>query len=61
MAPKRVDIEEVPTEADIKRGDEVLKRMLQTKPKPHKEMIGQHRPATKPAGRKGPAGRSDKK
>lgn len=34
------EIENVPTEADIKRGDEVLKRMLQTKPKPHKEMVG---------------------
>lgn len=40
---KQVEIEDVPTEADIKRGDEVLKRMLQTKPKPHKEMVGKEK------------------
>ena len=26
-------------EGDPKRGDAILKRMLQTKPKPHKEMV----------------------
>ena len=34
------EIKDVPTEDDIKRGDEMLKRMLQSKPKPHKEMVG---------------------
>jgi hypothetical protein len=38
--PKKKEIEDVPTEADIKRGDEILKRMLQSKPKPHKDMVG---------------------
>lgn len=42
--PKKIEIEDVPTEADIKRGDEILKRMLQSKPKPHKEMIGKGKP-----------------
>lgn len=26
-------------EGDPKRGDEILRRMLKTKPKPHKEMV----------------------
>jgi len=38
--PKKQEIEDVPTEDDIKRGDEALKRMLQSEPKPHKKMIG---------------------
>jgi hypothetical protein len=38
--PRIGDIEDIPTEADMKRGDEMLKRMLQSKPKPHKEMVG---------------------
>ena len=37
--PKKSEIEDIPTEADIRRGDAVLKQMLQTKPKPHKEMV----------------------
>ncbi len=36
--PKKDEIEDVPTEADIRRGDDVLRRMLKTKPKPHKDM-----------------------
>ena len=38
--PKKLNIEDVPTADDIKRGDAVLKKMLQTKPKPHKDMVG---------------------
>lgn len=38
--PKKSKIEDVPTEDDIKRGDEILKRMLQSKPKQHKDMVG---------------------
>lgn len=38
--PRIADVKDVPTEADMKRGDEILKRMLQTKPKPHKDMVG---------------------
>lgn len=48
-----VEIEEVPTEADIKRGDEVLKRMLQTKPKPHKEMVGKSKAPRRKSGADG--------
>ena len=33
-------IEDIPTEADIAKGDETLKKMLQTKPRPHKDMVG---------------------
>lgn len=32
---------EVSPEGDPKRGDEILKRMLQTKPKPHNQMIAE--------------------
>lgn len=45
-APKKIEVEDVPTvptDADIARGDAVLKRMLQTKPKPHKEMVGKQK------------------
>jgi hypothetical protein len=34
--------EEAP-EGDPKRGDEILKRMLQSKPKQHKDMIAERR------------------
>ena len=37
--PANVEIEEIPDAADIARGDEVLKKMLQTKPKQHKDMV----------------------
>ena len=30
---------EIEAEGDPKRGDEILKRMLQGKPKPHSEML----------------------
>jgi hypothetical protein len=30
-------------EGDPKRGDEILKRMLKTKPKPHDEMVKERR------------------
>ena len=30
-------------EGDPKRGDEILKRMLQTKPKPHKEVVAERK------------------
>jgi hypothetical protein len=54
MAKKpKVEIEDVPTEADIARGDAVLKRMLQTKPKPHKEMVGKSTKKTKTRSTKG--------
>ena len=36
----KVEIEDIPTAADMARGDEVLKKMLQTKPKVHKDMVG---------------------
>lgn len=39
-APKKDEIEDVPTEDDIRRGDDILKRMLQSKPKTHKDMVG---------------------
>lgn len=42
---KKSEIEDVPTEDDIKRGDEILKRMLQSKPKPHKDMVGKGKKA----------------
>ena len=49
MAKKpQIKVEDVPTEADIALGDAVLKRMLQTKPKPHKEMVGKQK---KPRGK----------
>jgi hypothetical protein len=41
---KKNEIEDVPTEEDIKRGDEILKRMLQSKPKPQKSMVGKGNP-----------------
>ncbi len=31
-------------EGNPNRGDQILKRMLQTKPKPHKEMVGKKAP-----------------
>ncbi len=34
------EIEDAPTDADIARGDETLKKMLKTKPKQHKDMVG---------------------
>ncbi len=44
MAKKpKIEVEDVPSEVDIARGDAVLKRMLQTKPKPHKEMVGKQK------------------
>ena len=42
--PKKSD--SIP-EGDPKRGDEILKRMLQTKPKQHKDMVAE-RKAKKP-------------
>ena len=30
-------------EGDPKRGDEILKRMLQTKPKPHDQMVAERK------------------
>jgi len=38
--PKSKSIE---PEGDPKRGDEILKRMLRTKPKPHKDMIAERK------------------
>jgi hypothetical protein len=35
----KVEDTDVPDAADIARGDEVLKKMLQTKPKQHKDMV----------------------
>jgi hypothetical protein len=32
-----------PLEADPQRGDAILKRMLQSKPKPHKELMEERR------------------
>ncbi len=49
--PKKDDVENVPTESDIKRGDEILKRMLQSKPKPHKDMIGKTKAGQKVRGK----------
>ena len=55
---KKQEIEDIPTEDDIKRGDEILKRMLQSKPKPHKDMVGKGKKAVrKPSGG---SGRADK-
>ena len=44
--PKKIDFEDIsiPTEADIARGDHVLKKMLKTKPKQHKDMVGKKKP-----------------
>ena len=36
-------------EGDPKEGDAILKRMLQMKPKPHKEMVKSTRPSQKPS------------
>lgn len=47
-APKRKEGQ--PDEGDPKRGDEILKRMLKTKPKQHKELVKERRAG---AGRKG--------
>ena len=43
-----------PTEVDPKRGDQLLKRLLHTKPKPHDEMVAERKAARrdKPANRK---------
>lgn len=38
-------------EGDPKRGDEILKRMLQSKPKPHDEMVKERKKAKRPAKR----------
>jgi hypothetical protein len=46
--PKKQEIE-----ADPKRGDAILKRMLQTKPKPHKEMLKGERKGQAKRERKG--------
>jgi hypothetical protein len=43
-------------EGDPKRGDEILKRMLRTKPKPHKDMVAERK-----SGRVPPGTRRDKK
>lgn len=32
-----------PTEVDPKRGDQLLKRMLQSKPKPHDQMVAERK------------------
>jgi len=32
-----------PTEVDPKRGDAILKRMLQSKPAPHKDMVAERK------------------
>jgi len=32
-----------PTEVDPKRGDQLLKRLLQSKPKPHEQMIAERK------------------
>ena len=36
-------------EGDPKPGDAILKRMLQTKPKPHEEMVKERRKDTRPS------------
>lgn len=59
--PKKPVIKEVPTEDDIKRGDEILKRMLQSKPKPHKEMVGASKQKAAGVGGRPTAARSGKK
>lgn len=42
-------------EVDPKRGDALLKRMLQSKPKEHKEMIAERRKKASPNTKKGDA------
>jgi hypothetical protein len=37
--PKKNEVPEV----DPERGDAILKRMLQTKPKPHKDMVAERK------------------
>ena len=37
-APKKEEME-----GDPKRGDEILRRMLQTKPKPHKDVVAERK------------------
>jgi hypothetical protein len=44
-APKKTDA----PEGDPKRGDELLKRMLQSKPKKHAEMVKERKAAAKPS------------
>lgn len=44
----KVEIEDIPIAADIARGDQVLKKMLQTKPKPHKDIATKTFIAVKP-------------
>jgi hypothetical protein len=45
--PKQPD----PTEVDPARGDALLKRLLQSKPKPHKDMIAERKVTRQPKGR----------
>jgi len=42
-------------EVDPRRGDALLKRMLQSKPKEHKEMIAERRKKASPNTKKGDA------
>lgn len=49
-APKKEEME-----VDPKRGDALLKRMLQTKPKQHKEIVADRRKKASPNTKKGDA------
>jgi hypothetical protein len=42
-SPPRKPRHPEPTEVDPKRGDALLKRMLQTKPKPHQDMMAERK------------------
>lgn len=45
----------IEAEVDPKRGDALLKRMLQTKPKQHKEIVADRRKKASPNTKKGDA------
>jgi hypothetical protein len=45
--PKNKPTHEDEVEGDPKRGDQILRRMLKMKPKPHKEMVKRKRKASK--------------
>jgi hypothetical protein len=47
-APKKAD----QPEGDPKRGDEILKRMLRTKPKQHKELVKERKTRRGQGGKK---------
>jgi hypothetical protein len=47
-APKKAEA----PEGNPKRGDEILKRMLQTKPKQHKELVQERKQKTRKDDRK---------